>query len=75
MPDALAAGSLSWSWFGLLAGTGANAGVSETQDGIEPAVALAMARKGGDCGPWRTGSPDVRSGAFPKVRHSHGRKR
>lgn len=58
----------------LFTGTGANAGVSATQDGLEPAVALAVAEKGGDFR-WPEGRRAVRLEAFPKARHNHVQKR
>jgi hypothetical protein len=55
----------------LLRGPGRNAGVSETQDGLEPAVALAVAGRVEKMLARRPGAVS-RLGAFPKALHGHG---
>ena len=69
------AGSLALVEVGLLLrGPTRAPGVKATQDGLEPAVALAVAGRVGT-----SGGPEarraVRLDSFPKARHSHVQKR
>ena len=75
VPDALAPAPLSLIEVGLLLrGPERDAGVNATQDGLEPAVALAVAGGVGTTVA-RRARRAVRLDSFPKARHSHVQKR